>query len=112
MEDLQKRCFLSKIQLIDRVSYAISGYDEYGISRAGTVSGVRYEVYDMGEYGYQEYLIVEYYGGAIAVRSCNMNSNAAVIRELGRLLNGGYYDEIEDYEECRKKYTQLFVDKD
>lgn len=46
---------------------------------------------------YQEYLVVTFNGGAISVRNANGNSNTANFRELGKLLNGGYYTEVEAY---------------
>ena len=45
---------------------------------------------------YQEYLVVTYDGGAIGVRSCNGNSFTAIFEELTKMLDGGYYDEVQD----------------
>lgn len=46
---------------------------------------------------YQEYLVVTFSGGAKSVRSANANSNTANFREIGKLIDGGYYDEMELY---------------
>lgn len=51
----------------------------------------------------QEYIVVRFVGGAISVRKATYNSLTANIVELGKLLNGGYYDEVEDYKELKKK---------
>lgn len=56
----------------------------------------------------QEYIVVNFFGGAISVRNATNNSLTANIAELGKLLNGGYYAEVEDYIELKKKdwYTK------
>lgn len=56
----------------------------------------------------QEYIVVRFVGGAISVRNATYNSLTANVVELGKLLNGGYYAEVEDYIELRKKdwYTK------
>ena len=46
---------------------------------------------------YQEYLVVTFDGGGISVRSINGNSDTANFREIGKLIDGGYYDEVELY---------------
>lgn len=51
----------------------------------------------------QEYIVVHFVGGAISVRNATNNSLKANIAELGKLLNGGYYDEVEDYIGLKKK---------
>lgn len=58
---------------------------------------VSYEVYEHASYGTQEYLVVEYNGGAFSARNCNGNSCSAVFEELSKLLEHGYYDEVEDW---------------
>ena len=44
----------------------------------------------------KEYLVVTYDGGAIGVRSCNCDSFTAIFEELTKMLDGGYYDEVQD----------------
>ncbi len=51
----------------------------------------------------REYLVVKYKGGAIAVRDCGANSNYANYVELGKLINGGYYSEVDYYNELKDK---------
>lgn len=51
----------------------------------------------------REYIVVHFVGGAISVRNVTYNSLPANIAELGKLLNGGYYDEVEGYIELKKK---------
>jgi len=40
-----------------------------------------------------EVLVVNYAGGARSIRNCTGNSCSAVLMELSRLLDYGYYDE-------------------
>ena len=80
-----------------------------------SVTKVAYEVYTKefnGEPVFQEYLIVTFDGGAKSVRSINGNSNMTNLVELGKLVNGGYYDEVPGYEamsECGFEYVTLEV---
>lgn len=56
----------------------------------------------------QEYIVVRFVGGSISVRNATYNSLTANVAELGKLLNGGYYTEVENYIALRKKewYTK------
>ena len=59
---------------------------------------------------YYEYLVVTYRGGAIAVRNCKANSISADLREIAKLANGGYYDEVEWFRELVAKKEVVEVD--
>jgi hypothetical protein len=67
----------------------------------GVVS-VKYEVYkkEINEETtyFVEYIVVNFTGGGKSVRNVNGNSHTANFREIGKLVDGGYYDEIKDYE--------------
>lgn len=67
-----------------------------------TVTSVDYEVYrkEINEdiTYFAEYIIVNFIGGAKSVRTVNGNSNSANFRVIGELIDGGYYDEVRDYE--------------
>ena len=69
--------------------------------KGSTVASVAYEVYakkvNEDVTYYQEYLVVTFFGGAKAVRNANGNSNLANFKELGKLVEGGYYDEVKGY---------------
>lgn len=73
--------------------------------RTHSVISVEFEVYSKqisNEYVtdytyYQEYLVVTFSGGAKSVRSANGNSDTANFREIGKLVDGGYYDEMGLY---------------
>ena len=61
---------------------------------------VDYEVYrktdDNRDY-FVEFVVVVYDGGGEAVRCVTGNSNYANYVEIGKLLDGGYYDEVPCY---------------
>jgi hypothetical protein len=62
---------------------------------------VDYEVYRKTEGNrdyFVEFVVVVYDGGASAVRCVTGNSNYANYVEIGKLLDGGYYNEIPRYE--------------
>ncbi len=67
-----------------------------------SVDRVEYEVYEKeispGTTYFQEFIVVTFNGGAKSVRNVNGNSNMTNLVELGKLVNGGYYDEVSFYE--------------
>lgn len=73
--------------------------------RTHSVAKIEYELYSKqitnehvtNHTYYQEYLVVTFNGGAKSVRSANGNSNTANFREIGKLIDGGYYDEMDLY---------------
>jgi hypothetical protein len=76
------------------------------ITKTGVVA-VDYEVY-CKEVGpdlthFAEYIIVTFVGGGKSVRSVNGNSHSANFRAIGQLIDGGYYDEVRDYEALRDR---------
>lgn len=70
--------------------------------KCGSVEGVTYEVYSKdhgeGRIEYREWVIVHFVGGGKSPRLISGNSNTANFRVIGEMLNGGYYDEVRDYE--------------
>jgi len=52
---------------------------------------------------YYEYVIVTFIGGARSIRHVGGNSDSANFREIGKLIDGGYYDEVEHYEDLLNK---------
>ena len=64
------------------------------------VTQVDYEVYQKTENDsdyFEEYLVVTFNGGAKSVSCVNGNSHIANYVEIGKLLYGGYYDELPRY---------------
>ena len=94
--------YKSKKLFIDHISKAFE--DEYLISN---VAKVEYEVYSKNspnghDVWYTEFVVVTFVGGAKSVRNISGNSNNATFREIGRLIDGGYYDELEFYKRVKE----------
>jgi hypothetical protein len=70
--------------------------------RISSVTSIDYEVYrkEINEDTtyFVEYIIVNFFGGGKSVRLVNGNSCTANFREIGKLLDGGYYEENRQYE--------------
>lgn len=75
------------------------------------VTQVDYEVYQKTENGrdyFEEYLVVTFSGGAKSVSCVNGNSHIANYVEIGKLLYGGYYDELPRYKALAKEgFTKI-----
>ena len=85
---------------IKKIEYRVFKYDH------------RTEEFDDQVY-YQEYLVITYDGGAIDVRSCNGDSFAAIFEELTKMLDGVYYDEVQDlhYYENSEKWKEVSLEE-
>lgn len=107
LDDGAMLCFTKKKLFVDRVSYAISG--DWNISN---VTGIRYEVFQSKTHPdiYQEYIIMAYRGGAAGARTVNGNSHSAILREISKLTDGGYYIEMEDYKKFIDSPDWLLID--
>jgi hypothetical protein len=91
------KMYKDKKTFIDNISRALE------LSNT-TVMRVDYEVYSRynPEYDttyYAEFAVVTFTGGAKSVRTISGNSDSANFREIGKLLDGGYYDENRYYED-------------
>jgi hypothetical protein len=102
--------YKGKKLFIDHISKVFE--DEYLQSN---VKKVEYEVYERvskmdGEsIYYTEFVVVTFTSGAISVRNISGNSNNASFREIGKLIDGGYYDEVEYYEKVKESSTLVEV---
>ena len=80
----------NKKQFVEAISQAIVG-------NVPSIEKVEYEKYHRADKNWtQEYIVVYYTGGAIGVRSVSATSCGAIFQEIGKLLFGGYYQEVED----------------
>lgn len=87
--------------IVNKLSSVMSRGAEYSVSAIGSCSGCELRVYLIPKgdsYSVQEMLVIHYRGGAYAARNATHNSNSANFQEIGRLLNGGYYEENEALE--------------
>ena len=82
----------NKKQFVENISQAIVGH-------VPSIEKVEYEKYHRADKDWtQEYIVIYYTGGAIGVRTVNATSCGGIFQEIGDLLFGGYYKELEDRE--------------
>lgn len=55
------------------------------------------KVIDESTTDYREFVIITFTSGARSIRTISGNSNNANFREIGNLIDGGYYDELKYY---------------
>lgn len=70
------------------------------------VKKVAYEVYSKynSEFDvtyYAEFIVVTFTSDAKSVRNVSGTSNNGIFVEIGKLINGGYYDEVPYYEQVK-----------
>ena len=82
-----------KVNFVKKLSEAIVKVQE-------NVAGIEYRIYQNAEPGNEEwteeYLVINYKGGARTVRNCCGNSCSAILEEISRYLNNSYYREEND----------------
>lgn len=82
----------NKKGFVEKVSQAIVG-------NVPSIEKVEYEKYHRADKDWtQEYIVVYFKGGAISVRNVNITSCGTIFQEIGKLLFGGYYEELKDRE--------------
>ena len=108
--------FQAKKAFVDEIDSALFNYlvkknTEGYRETIGGCASVRYEVYVVpmpdGEHYLREYVIMQYLGGAIAPRNVTGNSLALIMKEIGGLTCGGYYDEVEEYKQYVERAIRL-----
>ena len=84
----------SKIKFVSDISKTVVKY-------VAGISSVDYIVFKNKKNNYtQEFVKVTFNSGGFSIRTCNGNSFAAVLYEISKLLDGGYYCENDFYEKC------------
>ena len=81
---------------------------------ASTIRGVEYEYWVNEESNWRYELVVMHYkGGAFAPRNVSADNLAAIFREIGRLMEGGYYEEVEGRKklETNAKWQKVDIEK-
>ena len=107
--DQRMHMYRGKKRFIDHISKVFE--DE---SLMSNVTKVEYEVYsklspDGNNTWYTEFAVVTFTGGGKSVRIISGNSNNANFREIGKLIDGGYYDEVEFYNNVKESSTFVEV---
>jgi hypothetical protein len=70
--------------------------------RCPSVEGVTYEVYQklyIDVFDFREWVIVHFTGGGKSIKIVSGNSNIANFKVIGGMLAGGYYSEVQTYQE-------------
>lgn len=52
------------------------------------------------------YIVIVFQGGAMSVRNVTANSLSANLQELGQIINGGYYAEVDAYMKLKKEQAK------
>ena len=85
----------------------------FELDSKSNVEKVDYEVYSKtapdGDIWYTEFAVVTFVGGGKSVRVISGNSNNANFREIAKLIDGGYYDELEFYKRAKESGTFVEV---
>jgi len=70
----------NKIEFVGDLSKAVG-------NRVSGIESLDYAVFEDLDHGwYDEYLVVNYRGGAVQARNCSGDSNAAILEELGKMV--------------------------
>ena len=87
------RCIIpNKIKFVEELNTLIPRY----IDNVESVEYVVFRREHVSRFS-QEYLVIHYIGGGKTVCSCNGNSFSAILEELAKYLDHGYYGELENY---------------
>lgn len=82
----------SKINFVEQIEAALLPVQR-------NLDAISYDVFcNTAQNHCKEYLVITYRGGARTVRNCTGNSCAAILAEISRYLNDGYYEEVEFYD--------------
>ena len=99
MTDQQRiAMYQSKKVFVDNISKAFEN-----LTGRNSVNKVSYEVWTrynerFNMNVYYEFIVVEFKGGAESHRNVSGTSHSGVFQEIGKLINGGYYEEKGYYE--------------
>lgn len=81
-------------------------FDEMGraISKAlPSIRSIELDIFKTEDEETHEYIVVTFRGGAISVRNANINGMSVNLYEISKLVNGGYYNEVETYRNLKEK---------
>lgn len=99
-ELLDKKTFVSNLDGV---------FADPDVKKRTSIFEIEYDVFAT-KYGIHEYIVITFNGGGKNVRNCEGNSLTAVFREIGKLLNGGYYDELGSYEKLKEIEEEIEVE--
>lgn len=95
-----------KTKFVEEIAKVVYSFDK-------SIIGYRYEIYGTEEDPAQlEVLVIEYKGGAIAVRNCTADSLNCILKEMAFLMCGGHYQNLLRYEAIKEFRTPLDLSKE
>jgi hypothetical protein len=104
LTQFEKNCYKEKLNFIKNLNKLFAHQTYSGIS----VVGVSLEFYEQPSSGrIVEYIVVEYKGGAYAPCIATANSNSANFRLVSKVINGGYYEEKDTYDDIKKSWKNI-----
>ena len=75
-----KQGLKDKIEFVKDLNVAVA-------THVWNIDSLDYAIFEDLDHGwYDEYLVVNYKGGAVQARNCSGNSNAAILEELGKMV--------------------------
>lgn len=92
-----------KIEMYKNKKHFVEGISEVfeTLSNTGGIKKISYELYEKvineNTTYFCEYIVVTFEGGGKSPINVNGNSNTANFKAISKLINGGYYDEVEYY---------------
>lgn len=96
-----------QINILAKKVNFVKGLDSVIPAYQTNVASLHYDVFEDGQY-YDEYLVIDYVGGAHSYRRCNGNSCSAIFEEIAKMLDNGYYAEEGDYNYVKSHGTKVF----
>lgn len=97
-------CLEEKAAFIHRLEKTVVG------ASGSAVVALALEAYECPDDGYfEEFIVITFKGGAISPITVTWNSNSANLRTVGRIIDGGYYEEVERYKRIRDSWRRIDI---
>lgn len=81
---------LQKINFVEELNKVITKVQK-------NIVAIHYDVFQTNNRIIYEFVVIEYVGGSRTVRNCTGNSCSAILSEISRYLDHGYYNEEDIY---------------
>ncbi len=106
LDDLCQLDCISKTKLVNDISKALKNQRPFSTL---TIDKVELKIFlNKKNMWFEEYVVVTYIGGSIATIRNTCNSVGYTFKNIGKLINGGYYDEVDEYKKlCKDESWEL-----
>ena len=110
LDDLHLEVYYGKKKPIELFGKVLGAATDIPNGRVGSATDCELKILLDTETGLvEEYLVVNFGPKTYTVRTARINSNSVNFQEVCRLLNGGYYSELERFKEvCKRSYELSF----